>query len=323
MGRNPTEVFLEFCQSQRNFSTHTIRAYRGDFQDLERFLAGRASILHADSGTLREYIAHLQRDRSLSVSTIKRRSASLRSLYRWAEREGFVRSSPLRSVDLALRGPKRLPRNLGRRDLKCLLQTLASAIGLDASRPYHRQTLADTESPLAFRSLTGLLAAELLLVTGLRISELTGVTLDRIDLDEGTVRVLGKGARERQVYVLDRDLKHLLAEYLRIRARRARSEHLLLTPNGAATSPQLVRRQLARAAASAGIRRTTPHMLRHSCATLLLEAGVDIRFVQRLLGHASISTTERYTHVSTSGLRSVLGPASPRCAVFSVNGGDN
>lgn len=319
--------FLEHCRCARNLSRHTLRAYRADLEDFQRFLSDRdvPGLLAADARAVREYFALLLTDRRLAAVTARRRAASLRLLYGWAERRGLVTASPLRGVELLIRVPRRLPRNLGKGELGRLLAWLASATGLDASRGYESQVIgARVVGTTGLRSMTLLVAVELLLVTGLRISELTGLTLDAVDLDEGTVRVHGKGSRERQVYLLDSGLKHLLRGYLQRReAEGIAADSLLVNSCGSAASSGYVRRHMARSAAAAGIRHTTPHMLRHSCATLLLEEGVDIRFVQRLLGHSSISTTEIYTHVSGSGLRAVLGAVSPRRAVMQSRGGDN
>jgi integrase/recombinase XerD len=169
-----------------------------------------------------------------------------------------------------------------------------------------------------------LVAAELLLATGIRVGELTSLTTASLDLAEATIRVHGKGARERQVHILDDSVQALLVRYLTLREGRTKGTALLITPQGHPASAQLIRRLLSEGASAAGLsRRVTPHMLRHSCATFLLEAGVDIRFVQRLLGHGSISTTERYTHVSSGSLRAALLRGDVRAKVLGEAHSDN
>ena len=153
----------------------------------------------------------------------------------------------------------------------------------------------------------------MILATGIRVSELTSLTIDSLDPVDGTVRVYGKGARERRVFLLDSGLKSLVRSYLAMRNPRQHDPlPLLVNSRGQLATPSFLRRGLSHAAHIAGLRRVTPHMLRHTCATLLLEKGVNLRHVQVLLGHSSISTTERYTHVTASNLRAALQTAALR-----------
>lgn len=155
---------------------------------------------------------------------------------------------------------------------------------------------------------TTLVGAAIMLTTGVRVSELVSVRLADIDLIKGTIRVLGKGHRERVVYLADPWLTELLDRYLDLRNERAAShDFLLFNVSGDPLTASRMRARLVKAAEAAGLQqRVTPHMLRHSAATQLVEAGVSIRFIQRLLGHASLATTEIYTHVSDEALRSAM-----------------
>jgi len=148
----------------------------------------------------------------------------------------------------------------------------------------------------------------LLVVTGMRVGELCRLRLDDVAPDGSVLRVHGKGARDRVAYVTDASLRQELRRIVETRRRAAAGAGaLFLNRNGAPLRPQSVRAKLKRLAKDAGLgRRVTPHMLRHTAATLLIETGVDIRFVQRLLGHSSIATTEIYTHVSDEALRRTL-----------------
>jgi len=150
-----------------------------------------------------------------------------------------------------------------------------------------------------------------LFVSGLRIGELTGVHLYDVQEGEGIILVRGKGNRERRIYLSGPDARELLSQYLRTRKQiKSDAELLLISSEGTPITPQQVRRRLATLAKRASItRHVTPHMLRHTAATQLIEAGVDIRFVQKLLGHASIATTQIYTQVSDSSLRATLEQA--------------
>jgi site-specific recombinase XerD len=151
-----------------------------------------------------------------------------------------------------------------------------------------------------------------MLATGTRVGETTSIECSNIDLGGASLRVLGKGSRDRTVYITDAWLQGLLSAYLEVRQElKIGHQYLLFGRNGAPVTPASVRLRLKEASRAAGLRSpVTPHMLRHAAATHLLEAGVDIRFVQRLLGHASITTTEIYTHVSDVALRRAITTAN-------------
>jgi len=159
---------------------------------------------------------------------------------------------------------------------------------------------------------TTLLAAALMLATGIRVSELVNIRVTDLDLYGGCIRVLGKGSRERSVYLPGHWLTDLCSAYLATRQRfGVTHDRLLFNRLGAPMTPSAMRNRLARAAQHAGLQQhVTPHMLRHSAATQLIEAGIDIRYVQRLLGHASITTTELYTRATDQALRSMINKAN-------------
>jgi integrase/recombinase XerD len=148
--------------------------------------------------------------------------------------------------------------------------------------------------------------------TGLRVSELCGLRVRQVDLSVGQIRVLGKGARERVVIITSGEIRELIRKYLEARSTvREPEASLLINARGRPVTPQYLRQQLRALSKKAGLsRHVTPHMLRHTAATLLIEGGVDIRYVQRLLGHASIATTQIYTHVSDVALRVALERAN-------------
>jgi integrase/recombinase XerD len=200
----------------------------------------------------------------------------------------LIEASPFRTAEVRIRLPKRLPRCLTAAELRALFsarKTASPAIAL------------------------GIL---LLFTTGMRVAELCALRVADIDLDRRTLRIRGKGDRERQVFLVSSEVVAELRVYLRDqKLRGAPSSPLFRTALGCGLSTDRVRAGLRRVAKAAGLaRRITPHMLRHSAATSLLEAGVDIRFVQRLLGHRSISTTEIYTHVSDERLKQVVVKAN-------------
>ena len=239
------------------------------------------------------------RDRGLAPASIKRRIACLKVMFGWLEDEERIASNVFHTLKSRIRLPRRLPRDLTKDELRALFIRAATEA---ASRPddVSRATLH--------------LGLELLFATGVRIGELCGIQTENLDIAGGTIRINGKGNRERRVYLVDERLRTHLTSYLDVRrATRPLTDALLVTRRGTPAKPDYFRRRLHNLARAAPIRRrVTPHMLRHSAATQLLDAGVDIRNVQKLLGHSSISTTEIYTHVSDVSLRGAIIRANHR-----------
>jgi len=286
---NAISEFVLSCKL-RMLSEHTLKAYQSDlglFKSWSRQTDVKAALTALEITAWRIYLDK----RSFAATTIKRRLASLQSLTKWLEREALLDSDPFREIDVAIKLPRRLPRNLQRSDLSLLLEKL--------------KRISEFNS---FSNLLIWLTVELILTTGIRIAEACSITLNDIDLEGRVIRVDGKGSRERQVFLIDDELINLLEKYLTARARRTVvTDHLLITAKSSAASPDYIRRKLHRIVESTNITgKITPHMLRHTAATQLLECGVDIRFVQRLLGHSSIATTEIYTHVSNVALRNAI-----------------
>ena len=289
------KLFLENCE-RRELSPHTLRAYELDLSDFEVFCVNKTKVDLLNPNDLREWVDHLRR-RGLSASSRKRHLASLKVFCRWMEEEEIISVTPFQGFRLNIKLPRRLPRNINRAQLQILFDAIET---IDQSHGIARQTLR--------------VALEVLITTGLRISELCNIKLEDIDFEASTIRVSGKGARERSVFILEEDLKELLRFYIHRRNRVALDdEFLLTTPKGGKASPDFLRRMLHKFSKEIGLsQRLTPHMFRHSAATLLLENGVDIRFVQRLLGHASLSTTEIYTHVTENSLKAALSEGNIR-----------
>jgi integrase/recombinase XerD len=290
--RDAATAFIRHCQSIRKLSPHTIRAYDLDLARFSQFLGKRASVASCDKGVIHNYVRHLFDVCALKESSVKRHLATLRSFFRWLEEDGVDIEDPFRGARIRIRTPKRLPRVIARADLRRLL--------------VH-------ERPHIFADLTAYVATELLFATGMRVSELATLLDSAVDVDDGTITIIGKGNRQRRVFVPD-ELKSLLRDYRTARDRCASSaDTFLVNSRGSAASPQMIRRLVRLHGERSSVRdRVTPHMFRHSVATYLLEEGVDIRYVQRLLGHRSISTTEIYTHVADAALKVRITERHPR-----------
>ena len=233
------------------------------------------------------YARHLMSERSAAPRTLRRRMACLRGFYKDLARSGAIEQSPFTGLEMQLPRPRSLPRTLTRAEAARLVEAAWA-------------TCRDRRHRLDARAFA---AAVLLLVcVGLRVGELVELRPGDFDPDAGALRVRGKGRRERYVFVVDVRLRSVMAQL----ARRSGAVRLF-SPSGESWSTQSVRRSLRRFGEAAGVGRpVTPHMLRHTCATLLLEDGVDLRFLQRLLGHENIATTAIYAHVGDAGLRRAL-----------------
>jgi integrase/recombinase XerD len=288
-------AFLDFCAVERQLSRHTCSAYKSDLADFQFWLHIRQRT-SCSTDDLKLYLQDMV-SRKRALATMRRRLACLRAFFRWyADR--YDLPDPFTGWRPALPRPRRLPRTLSRPEAQFLL-TRAHRYAGDAIL---------------------VLGVRLMISGGMRVGELCGLRLEDVSPDGETLRIRGKGSRDRIVFVSDAVLRRDLSGFLRARRKEApASAPLLLNARGAPLRPASLRAKLRRAADEVGIaRRVTPHMLRHTAATLLIETGVDIRFVQRLLGHSSIATTEIYTHVSDQALKATLERAD---VLRTVSGG--
>ena len=287
--------FLLACKL-RKLSPHTQRAYRSDLWLFRKWSHNRELERALTPDEIKAWRCHMD-DRPLAATSIKRRLATLKAFTKWLEKAGHLNQNPFLALDLPIKLPRRLPRNLQNGDLRELIRSVRTR-SISSSFP---QVLIH-------------LSVELILSTGIRIGEACNIELDDINLQERIIRVHGKGSRERQVFLIDKKLVVLIKRYLAIRKKfRPLTDRLLITTRGTSASTDYIRRKLHEAVSETGItRKVTPHMLRHTAATQFLERGVDIRYVQRLLGHSSIATTEIYTHVSNTALRDAITGAQLR-----------
>jgi integrase/recombinase XerC len=301
----PIDAFVSHLALERHLSTHTVVAYRRDLTQLATFLHRQGETLRSASyPLLRRFLAQLH-TLGYARATVARKVGAIHSFYRWAVADGRMTDDP----SSLLGRPKvvnRLPTVLRPAEAAALAEAPPSeAAGAVPAEP-------SVERAVALRDVAAL---ELMYGSGLRVGELAGLTIERVDLDRRRVSVMGKGAKEREVPISD-----YAAEALDAYLREGRP---LLAPEGAR---ELLHNRRKKPFSSRDIRtmveryggtvlpgrRVTPHTLRHSFATHLLEGGADIRAVQELLGHASVATTQRYTHVSRARLFQAYEQSHPR-----------
>ncbi len=286
-------AFVRHLEAERNLSPHTTKAYR---EDLEQFVAHAASSLgrsprpaEIDHLMIRSFLARLHA-RGLKKTTTGRKLAAIRTFFRFLCREGQLQTNPSRAL-LSPRQERRIPSRLEESEVADLLDIPQKG-----------------RAAIKARALL-----ELLYSTGIRCAELVGLDLDDVDRDARMLRVLGKGRKERIVPFGSRALQ-ALTEYLPIRAAtHPRTDALFVNPQGERLTDRGVRYIVARRVRQVAARKKiSPHTLRHSFATHLLERGADLRAIQELLGHASLSTTQRYTHVDARHLLAIYRKTHPR-----------
>ncbi len=284
------ERYLAALQGRKNLSAYTLRNYAADLRHFFDFLDERGSAVGVlDRPLVREYLSALVAA-GVASSSVSRKVSTLRSFYRYLRSEGILQADPM----LGVRGPRRerrLPSFLTQEQIDTLIAA------------------ADKETPSGLRDRALL---ELLYAGGLRVSEIVGLDVASVDLDERTMRVQGKGSRERLV-LMGRPAGRAVERYLaegRPRLARRKETALLLNRDGGRLSQRAVQIIVRKHALAAGIDRSVhPHLLRHTFATHLLEGGAELRVVQTLLGHASVNTTQIYTHVTESAKRRAVEEA--------------
>lgn len=298
MPQEALAAFLCHLRDERDASSHTLKSYREDLQQALQFWQSSGQhvtdIAEITTRQVRSFLAWLHQ-RGYSRSTIARRLAALRSWFRFLCRQEVLRENPAEGIHSPRREHK-IPTFLTESDTVRLLEVVPS------------------NGRLAARDMAVL---EVLYSAGLRVSELAGLTLDDLDLEGGTILVRGKGKKERLAILGQAAVKALRAwllerENLLKRLRRT-AWHVFINKNGTPLSTRGVRDLVRKYTLLAGLSgRITPHTLRHTFATHLLDRGADIRAVQELLGHASLATTQIYTHVTTRRLQDKYRAAHPR-----------
>jgi site-specific recombinase XerD len=297
------DEYLRWLLVARNLSPHTIRAYQGDVAALERHLGRRAPVRAIDHDRLVAFLEE-QQAAGLCSTSLKRRASGVRGFCKWLLARRLLDADPWVGAPMTIGRPRRLPRFLPSHELDRLLRSLCRAAAVGEAREFDEVL----DRPHAATTLLGTI---LMVATGVRVSEVVSIRCRDIDLPGRSVRIMGKGSRERQVFLPNDWIRDLTRAYVTTReALSIGHGHLLFDRRGGALTATAMRLRVVKAARAAGLgARVTPHMLRHTAATQLIEAGVDIRYIQRLLGHASLSTTEIYTHVSDRALKQAVSGA--------------
>ncbi len=294
-----TNRYLEYCQSQKRLDSKTLKAYRIDLQQFTKQFPS-ADILDITPTILENYIAGLHQ--KYKPKTVKRKIATLKALFHYLEYREIIERNPFTRLQIRFREPVILPKTIPLHTVETFLSIIYKQREQASSIYQQKNALRDAA------------VIELLFATGIRISELCSLGVNDINLFDGTVLIYGKGSKERRIQIGNSDVIKILKQYKDDYCTEMKNcGYFFANQSGRALSDQAVRRMINKYTSLAAIEQhITPHMFRHTFATSLLEADVDIRYIQEMLGHSSINITEIYTHVATSKQRDILITKHPR-----------
>lgn len=293
--------YLRYCEHRKELDKKTLKAYRIDLKQFESFVKGYENPF--EKKALDSYITALHKD--YKPKTIKRKIATIKAFLRYLENEEIITGNPLHKMDLKFREPQLLPKSIAFHHINIFFNTLYATYE-SAPNTYQKKV-----------ALRNIAVIELLFSTGIRVSELCSLKVEQIDLVNAYVLIYGKGSKERMVAIGNNEVLEILKKYHHAYHEEiAKADWFFINRLHHRLSEQSVRFMIEKTRKAACIpQHITPHMFRHSFATLLLEANVDIRYIQKMLGHSSITTTEIYTHVSTAKQKDILKSKHPRNAI--------
>lgn len=293
------EDYLEYCRRQKCLDEKTLKAYKIDLLQFSEQIVLTA-IDEITSEILEEYIAMLHQQ--YKPKTVKRKIASSKAFFHYLEYKQLIMRNPFNKLQIRFREPIILPKTIPLRTMETFLTTIYK---------HRNNAKTDYQKKKALRDIA---VSELLFATGMRISELCTLKSKNVNLFDRTILIYGKGAKERCIQIGNDAVIHILEEYRNdFLEEIQKSNYFFVNESGTALSDQSVRRMIKKYSSLAAIElHITPHMFRHTFATSLLEADVDIRYIQEMLGHSSINVTEIYTHVTMSKQRDILTTKHPR-----------
>lgn len=292
-------AYLDYCRDQKCLDEKTRKAYRIDLKQFcDRIPCQDVAGMTQD--VLEGYIGKLHRE--YKPKTVKRKIASLKAFFHYLEYRDIVEKNPFDRIQVKFRAPAVLPKTIPLHTVESFLSVIYKQI--DSAKTVYQK----------YNAIRDAAVIELLFATGMRISELCELPGKNVDLDNGTVLIYGKGSKERMIQIGSDDVMDILIRYEDIYEVQIKlTGRFFVNRDGRPLSDQVVRRMINKYAKMAGIEQhITPHMFRHTFATSLLDNDVDIRYIQEMLGHSSINTTEIYTHVSTDKQRRILEAKHPR-----------
>ena len=291
------EEYINFCTNRKNLDKKTIKSYRIDLWQYKEFVNSN-SLIWYDKGSIERYIDILHS--KYKPKSVKRKIATLKAFFHYLEIEEILELNPFHKIQIKYKEPFILPKTIPINHIEAIINY--------AYEQYKKATSA-YEKKVALRNI---LILELLFATGMRISELCSLRTEQIDFHDYIIKIYGKGSKERLIQICNANVRRLIDNYIAI-IESEEHEYLFINRLQNKLSEQSVRYMINDYAKNAQItQHITPHMFRHSFATLLLEEDVDIRYIQQMLGHSSITTTQIYTHTSINKQRAILATKHPR-----------
>ena len=294
--RSHLESYICYCKYQKNLNNKTLKAYRIDLMQFFSWVSPYDA--YVSSTHIELYIEHLAK--AYKTSTVKRKIAAIKSFYQYLIYKEYLEHSPFEKLQVHLRQERLLPRTIDNYTLSRIFSAAYSDLRESQSNNHY------------FVSMRDVAVLELLFATGVRVSELCSITCENLNLQNQVVLIKGKGSKERCIYISSPPVISALASYSALRTTiDSPDPYFFLNRDKHRLSEQSVRRIICRYTPTDAAH-YTPHMFRHSFATLLLEENVDIRYIQTMLGHSSINVTEIYTHVTMSKQKDILESKHPR-----------
>jgi integrase/recombinase XerD len=297
--------FVSHCRFEKNLSQKTLTAYLTDLKQFQEFLSRQGWLQSIDDVSKSELRGFIESLSHLKSKSIRRKVATIKALFNFLEYEDRITINPFRKMRINIRENKTLPTVMTANEILKILKVVYS----------RKEKTSPSPGYAYFEVVRNIIVLELLFNTGARVSEIANLKKNCIDIDTGYIKFRGKGNRERILHICNSEALSLLRQYVKLAAQLNAGGHEFFLTNriGNKLSDQSIRNLVKKVSVKAGIpKKITPHVFRHSFATLLLERDVDIKYIQSLLGHSSIMTTQIYTHVSRSKQKQILKSKHPR-----------
>lgn len=288
-------AYLEYCEYRKELDGKTLKAYRIDLRQYFEYVC----VDEPDKEKIEEYITHLHK--SYKQKTVKRKIASIKAFYNYLEETEIIAESPFRKIKVKFKETVTLPRIIPREEIEKLLNHMYQCLN-ENDKVSHKHMLRDVA------------VIEVFFATGARVYEISNIREDSINLNTGLIRLMGKGGKERYVQISNTSILEALKKYYDENEQAIKkSGYFFVNNRESRYTEQSIRLMLKKYTKQAGIERNiTPHMFRHSFATYLIEEGVDVSCVQRILGHSSIKTTQIYIHIAAKKQAEILKEMHPR-----------
>lgn len=303
--QDATKDFIRYCIYEKNLSPKTLKAYQCDLTQLMGFLASKKHSMLLPAITKHEIREYLQFITGLKPKSIRRKLATIKALFNYLEYEDIIASNPMRKMRIQIKEAKRLPKVMDIAEINAIFTQAYQQTKLDKHHLDYAQKAAIRDA----------VVVELLFATGARVSEIANLKEENINIATGAITIKGKGNKERIIQVCNAETLQVLKDYhhcFKDKIPHA-DGYFLVNRLGNKLSDQSIRNTVKTLAIGAGVQKhITPHVFRHSFATLLLEKDVDIKYIQSLLGHSSIMTTQIYTHVNREKQIQILKAKHPR-----------